>query len=112
MNDQERIAKLERLLKAALNNYNEQDHVEQMYHDWAHEAEHFLKPPPGLLECRAICNAFFNGNITPQGLDYSTGKGDNSLKMKAVLAAYSAGLNAKDLIAKSIDGRVWYKVNV
>ena len=110
MNDQERIAKLERLLSNALNAYNECNHVEEMDFNWVEEAEKFLAPPtPGLLECREICDQYHRRTGM---FSFKTGRYDQVSSMKATLAAYSAGLNAKDLIAKSIDGRVWYKVNV
>lgn len=110
MTDQERIAKLEELLNKALINHSQKDHLEQMYHDWAQEAEKVLAPPtPGLLECREICDQYHRRTGM---FSFKTGRYDQVSSMKATLAAYNAGLNAKDLIAKSIDGRVWYKVNV
>lgn len=110
MTDKERIAKLEKLLENAVDAYNNCDHVEEMDFSWVDEAETFLAPPPGLLECRKICDDIFNGGREIEGyLTYSKGTADDSLKMKAVLAAYKAGLSAQNLIVKSKDGGMtWY----
>lgn len=113
MTDEQRIAKLEELLKNAVTAYNDCNHVEEMDFDWVSEAERFLAPPPGLLECRAICDQYFNGGKAAPGyLDYSTGKGDDRPKMKALLAAFKAGLDAQNYIVKSKDGGMtWYNAS-